>query len=235
MRYWTVTLIAVAAFAACTYLFCEKLTLLLDVGTCASGNQPFVVARECPEGTEGDGLLLGGSVVGILLAGILLVFRGPRPEGSRAMGIGWMALAGWALFFTITGIVSLVHSLTSDLIGPDGKTGGLVVAVTFLLMGLPVLLFVVAGLTARVRGRDETPAFPYSSSRIANRAATSLFGSMKPAQPADSSRFATASASPASSTDEQLEQLERLQRLRESGALTESEFETQKARVLGGR
>lgn len=221
MRYWTVTLIAVAAFAACTYLFCEKLTMLLDVGTCASGNQPFVVARECPEGTEGDGLLLGASVVGILLAGALLIFRGRPPEGSRSMGIGWMALAGWALFFTITGTVSLVHSLTSDLIGPDGKTGGLIVAITFLIMGLPVLLFVAGGLIARMRGRDETPAFPYSSSRIANRAATSLFGSMKSAPAPDSA-------------GSRLERLERLQRLRESGVLTEAEFEIEKARVLSG-
>lgn len=229
MRYWTVTLIAIAAFAACTVLFCEKLTTLLDVGTCASGNQPFVVARECPEGTETDGLLLGASIVGILLSGVILVLRGPRPRGSGSTGLAGMALAGWAVFFTVTGAVSLIHSLTSDVIGPDGKTGGIVVAATFLLMGLPVLAFVLAGLLSRLRGRDgrdEQPTLPFSSSPLASRVATGVLGSVK--RSPEGSGFASSAAS----TDSRLEQLERLQRLREAGALTAAEFEAQKARIL---
>jgi hypothetical protein len=41
-------------------LFDVKLAKLLEVGTCASGNQPFVVANQCPEGIESPILLVGG-------------------------------------------------------------------------------------------------------------------------------------------------------------------------------
>jgi len=230
MRYRAVTTLAVALFAGCTYLFCDKLTGLLDAGTCASGNQPFVVARECPGGTETDGLLLGASIVGLLLAAAILVLRGRRPDGSRSTGLGGMVLAGWAVFFTVTGTVSLVHSFTSEVIASDGKTGGIVVGVTFLVMGLPVLAFVGAGLLARLRGRDERPPSAFSSSPLADRAVSRLIGAQ--ASPRSSSGFGTEAAAP--TTGATIDQLERLQRLRDAGTLSEAEFAEQKARILGG-
>ncbi len=229
MRYWTVTIVAVALFAASTALFAEKLTGLLDAGTCASGNQPFVVARECPEGTETDGLLLGASIFGILLAAAILVLRGFRPPGSRMPGLGGMMVWGWALFFTTTGTISLVHSFTSEVIGSDGKTGGIIVGATFLVMGLPALAFVVAGLIARLRGRDERPASAFSTSGLADRVTKRLIGT--PAASPTTSGFGAAAS--ASTTDAKLDELERLQRLRDAGALSEAEFAEQKARILG--
>lgn len=230
MRYWTVTILALAVFASCTALFSDKLTGLLDAGTCASGNQPFVVARECPEGTETDGFLLGASVLGLLVAAAILPLRGPRPGGGTVVGLGASMLWGWALFFTVTGAISLVHSLTSEVIGPDGKTGGIIVGVTFLLMGLPVLAFVFAGLVARLRGRDERQLGSFSSSGLADRAVTRLIGSHGPARA--SSGFRSEAEAP--STEATLQQLERLQRLRDSGALSEAEFAEQKRRILSG-
>ena len=87
MRYWTSRSWRSSLFAACVWLFCDKLTTLLDTGTCASGNQPFVVARECPEGTDTDGLLIGGSIFGMFFAGGLLAFRGRAPAGARGGGL----------------------------------------------------------------------------------------------------------------------------------------------------
>lgn len=238
MRYRTVTILAVAVFTASTVLFCDKLTGLLDAGTCASGNQPFVVARECPAGTETDGLLLGASVIGLLAAIGILAFRGLRPQRSRLPGFGAMVLGGWAIFFTVSGAVSLIHSFTSEVIGPDGETGGIVVGATFLVMGLPVLALVLAALVSRLRGRDERPAYETATAGLAGKAVARVIGSSLKgsgqrtgAGPASGFR----SADDAGSTDATLGRLERLQRLRESGALTDAEFESEKARVLGER
>ena len=58
MRYWSRTLIGAGLFLGSLVLFNVKLIELLDTGTCASGNQPYEIARPCPEGTGTDMLLL---------------------------------------------------------------------------------------------------------------------------------------------------------------------------------
>lgn len=136
MRYRIFTLLAVLVFAGSLYLFCTKLTELLDTGTCASGNTPYEISRPCPEGTDTDAYLLMASIFGLFAAVGLAGLRGPRPGGG-GFGFGAMMLTGWALFFTIGGGVSLYHSLTSDVIGEDGKLGGIIVGATFLFMGVP--------------------------------------------------------------------------------------------------
>jgi hypothetical protein len=230
MRYWGVTVLAVAAFAGCVFLFCDKLTTLLDVGTCASGNQPYVIARECPEGTSADALLLMASVIGFFLVPGIAALRGPRPgrpEGGA--GIGTLILWEWAFFFSITGAVALIHSLTSDVIGPDGELGGIIVGVTFLVMGLPALAFAVFSVLrgGRVHRGPAAHDPGWATQLREGSRATVVTRSEPPA----------ASGSAASRDQleqlEQLDQLERLQRLRESGALTEAEFQQQKARLLG--
>lgn len=230
MRYWTVTLLALAVFAGSVLLFCVKLTTLLDVGTCASGNQPFVVARECPAGTETDSLLIAASVVGLLVAAGIGAARGSRPGTSGGSGAGRLVLWGWALFFTVTGIVSLAHALTSDVIGSDGKTGGIIVGATFLIMGVPVLAFCVwfgtlrgdrRGPTSIAGGVDAAQAGSASTLREACRSTVASRGSPPP------------TATTATGSGDPIGQLERLQRLLDSGALTRAEFERQKARVLG--
>ncbi len=153
------TALGIGIFLACVVGFCVGLLSLLDVGTCASGNQPFEIApgRECPDGTEAKALLLILSILGLLVATGVFLLRG-RPPGGWATFSAMPLLAGWAIFFTATGAAALIHSLTSETIPADGKLGGEIVGVTFLIMGLPVLVFWLWRVSRRLGRRDERPA-----------------------------------------------------------------------------
>ncbi len=139
-------------FLACVVLFNVKLVALLNVGTCASGNQPYEIARPCPEGTEVDALLLVAAVFGMLIAGGIFLTRGDRP-GHRSSGFAWPLLA-WGIFFGGTGAVALIHSLTSDVVGPDAELGGIIVGAIFLIMGVPPLVFLATGIGSGNRTRE---------------------------------------------------------------------------------
>lgn len=241
MRYRVLSVAAVLVFAGSLYLFCTKLTGLLDTGTCASGG-PYAISRPCPEGTGTDVLLLMSSIFGLFVAAALAGLRGPRPGGG-GFGFNSMMVTGWALFFTISGGVSLYHSLTSDVIGPDGKTGGIIVGATFLVMGVPVLLFVpklIAG--ARRSARDGETVYAGDAPAGEGWMTTLRTGSQLMREAAtgggsDASPNATGSSGFSFESDstgggDKITQLERLQRLRESGALTEAEFAAEKARIL---
>jgi putative oligomerization/nucleic acid binding protein len=244
LRYRVMTLLAVVVFVGSVYLFCANLTALLDTGTCASGG-PYVSARPCPEGTGTSVLLLTGSIFGLFAAAGLAGLRGPRPGGG-GFDFGAMMLAGWALFFSVTGAVALIHSLTSDVVGEDGKLGGIIVGATFLLMGLPVLLFTLPGTIRRAfrtaRGTPSAETVYADNSGVAGWATTMRMGSqlMTDLSQATESRGATASSSWGTASSgggsgaETISQLERLQKLREAGALTEAEFAAEKQRILRG-
>ncbi len=157
MRYWVCALLGIALFGACVVAFSGALGDLLETGTCASGNTPYVISRPCPEGTGTSILLLIGSIFGLFAAMGIFALRGTRPGGGKGLG-GSAYVAGWGIFFTATGAVSLIKSLTSDTIPVDGKTGGIIVGVTFLLMGLPALVYWVWSVFMDIGGRDERPA-----------------------------------------------------------------------------
>jgi hypothetical protein len=131
----------------------------------------------------------------------------------------------WGLFFTATGATSLYASLTNDAIQESngGELGGIIVGATFLVMGLPALLIALWGLLKSFGDRDERPA-PAT-------AAASGGGVM-----ARMSRLPWGSsgggAAAGGGTGGQIAKLERLQKLRESGALTDTEFEREKAKIL---
>lgn len=249
MRYRLFTLAAVLVFAGCIYAFCVSLTSLLDTGTCASGG-PYVIARPCPEGTDADGLLLAAAIIGLFAAMGLVALRGRRPGGG-GFGFSSMVLAGWALFFTITGAVSLIHSLTSDVIRPDGKTGGIIVGATFLFMGLPVLLFGVAiaikNARDTARGTHGGQTVYPDSTGVAGWASAMKKGSqlmrhmsrdVASGNLGHSAGRGYADDHPGhggSGDGDTITQLERLQRLRESGTLSEAEFASEKQRILSAR
>lgn len=245
MRYRVLSLAAVLVFAGSVYLFCTKLTGLLDTGTCASGG-PYEISRPCPEGTGTDAMLLMASVLGLFVAAGLAGLRGQRPGGG-GFSFSSMMLAGWALFFTISGAVSLVHSLTSDVIGEDGKLGGVIVGATFLLMGVPVLLFLPWMIINGRKRAGSSPETVYagaepggqgwmSTLRTGSTLMRDLSAQMTSAGSVGSSDSVGSSGSSSFGSSggdgDTLGQLERLQRLRQSGALTEAEFAAEKARIL---
>lgn len=210
-------------------LFNVKLVKLLETGTCASGNQPFVVAQPCPEGTGTDIMLLTVAIFAGLIGAAIFAFRGDSPWGARRRRAGFFGLGtlAWGLFFGITGAVMLYTALTNDTIGEDGELGGMIVGVTFLVMGTPVLLI---SLWNSIRGlaspRDESPAEA--------AAGLSGLGSMGGSAFGQTMKGGSASAGTAAATGggDAIGKIERLQKLRESGAINDAEFEREKAKIL---
>jgi hypothetical protein len=234
-------IIGAALFIGGTVLFNVKLVELLETGTCASGNQPFEIARQCPEGTETAILLMVAGIIGGLVGAALFLLRGTPPWASgtrRSTGtFGW-ATFGWGVFFTGTGAATLIASRTSEAMPEDGKLGGTIVGITFLVMGVPAILFALWGLWTAIADRDERPATAASAAGIGTigSAGSGAMGDMLRNAHGMMSQTGTRSApappaAPAGGGDT-VSKLERLQRLRESGGLTEPEFEREKAKIL---
>ena len=224
-------------------LFNVKLVALLETGTCASGtNTPYLVVQKCPSGVGTDILLLVASIFAGLIGAALFAFRGEPPWGRRRMGDFSFGIFAWGLFFTATGATSLIASLSNQAIqdSSGGKLGGIIVGATFLVMGVPALLIALWGLVKGLRSpRDERPPSmaaaaggmgwggPMSrvSAGLDQARAAQQLGSRLP-------WGSGPSAGGDGGTSGQIAKLERLQRLRESGALTDAEFEREKAKVL---
>jgi hypothetical protein len=231
-------------FAGGLVLFNVKLVALLETGTCASGtNTPYLVVQKCPSGTGTDILLLVASIFAGLIGAAIFAWRGDppwsRPGGSRLGGFSFGVFA-WGLFFTATGATSLIASLTNQAIEDSGggKLGGIIVGGTFLVMGIPALLIALAGVIRGLRGRDERPASltaapgGMTTGGPMSRLGAALDQARAAQQLAGRFPWGSAQSRPRDRTSDQIAKLERLQRLRESGALTDAEFEREKAKVL---
>jgi hypothetical protein len=226
-------------------LFNVKLVSLLETGTCASGNTPYQISQPCPAGTGTDILLLVASIFAGLIGALIFAWRGDPPwnrDGRRGrFGNVSFGLFAWGAFFTATGATSLIASLSNQAIADSsgGKLGGIIVGGTFLAMGVPALLIALGGLLKGLRGRDERPpAMTATDGGVASGGAMSrLSAGLDQARAAQqlSSRLPWGSGTPSpggGGTSGQIAKLERLQKLRESGALTDAEFEREKAKVL---
>jgi hypothetical protein len=228
-------------------LFNIKLVSLLETGTCASGNTPYQIAQPCPAGTGTDILLLMAGIFGGLIGAGIFAFRGDPPWNKdkplNSASDFSFGLFAWGFFFTATGATSLIASLTDEAVkgSSGGQLGGLIVGGTFLLMGLPVLLLSLWRLVSGLGKRDERPATAtgiaaagMGSGGMMSRMSAGL-NQARAAQQLGN-RLPWGSTGPAASagggTGGQIAKLERLQKLRESGALTDSEFEREKAKIL---
>ena len=190
-------------------LFNVKLQEMLDIGTCASGNVPFEIRPEyqCPEGVEKDILLMIGSIFGALIGGAIFAFRGDPPWGERkSFGFfGWGTLA-WGLFFAGTGAALLIGAPYGEITDPQtGET-----------VGRPdsQLGATITGVTFLVMG---APALLLG-----------LWSMVKGLTGRDERPKAVKPGSLGGG----IGKIERLQKLRESGALTDAEFEREKAKIL---
>jgi hypothetical protein len=224
-------------------LFNVKLVSLLETGTCASGNTPYQISQPCPSGTGTDILLLMAGIFGGLIGAGIFAWRGDPPWNrdrpiNRPGGFSFGVFA-WGLFFTATGATSLIASLTNQAIqdSSGGKLGGIIVGATFLVMGVPALLIAMAGLLRGLRGRDERPpAMTATAGGMGGGAMSRMSAGLDQARAAQqlTSRLPWGSTPPSGGggTSGQIAKLERLQKLRESGALSDAEFEREKAKVL---
>jgi hypothetical protein len=237
--------LGLAMFLGGIVLFNVKLVSLLETGTCASGNTPYEISQPCPAGTGTDILLLIAGIFAGLIGAAIFAFRGDPPwdregRGRRFGGFSFGVFA-WGLFFTATGATSLIASLTNQAIqdSSGGKLGGTIVGATFLVMGVPALLIALGGLLKGIGRRDERPpAMTATAGGMATGGVMSrMSAGLDQARAAQSlsSRLpwgSTPSSSGTAGTSGQIAKLERLQKLRESGALTDAEFEREKAKVL---
>jgi hypothetical protein len=146
----------------------------------------------------------------------------------------------WGLFFTATGATSLIASLSNEAIqdSSGGKLGGIIVGGTFLVMGVPALLIALWGLVSGIGSRNEGPpsmtatAGGMASGGPMSRMSTGLDQARAAQQMASRLPWGTTPPSGGGGSSGQIAKLERLQKLRESGALTDAEFEREKAKVL---
>lgn len=235
MGYYVKMFVGAVLFLAALVAFNYALLNLLETGTCASGNTPYEIAKPCPAGTGSYVGLLIGSIFGGLIGAGIFAFRGDPPGRSRPLNSGnsW-GLTAWGLFFGATGIAALIGSFAGDL-PPDGKLGGVIVGITFALMGVPVLLFLAWGAVKGIFGRgDERPAMAASGSGAAPTAGGGLLDSMRAATTQTSSGAwrNISAASGGGGGGDAIERIGRLDDLRRSGALTQAEFDKQKAKIL---
>ena len=243
MSYLIKAPLGLGLFFAGIVLFNVKLVSLLETGTCASGNTPYQISQPCPSGTGTDILLLTAGIFAGLIGAGIYAFRGDPPwdrdgRGRRFGGFSFGVFA-CGLFFAATGATSLIASLTNQAIqdSSGGKLGGIIVGATFLVMGVPALLIAMGGLLKGLRGRDERPpAMTATAGGMGGGAMSRMSAGLGQARAAQqmASPLPWGSTPPSGGggTSGQIAKLERLQKLRESGALTDAEFEREKAKVL---
>ena len=235
MGYYVKAILGAVLFCGSVAAFNVALLDLLEIGTCASGG-PYQIARPCPEGTDTAFLLLMGSIIAGFIGAVLFAIKGRRPWGEQrnAAPRAGAGLLAWTIFFTVTGGVVLYASLTREDYGADAKLGGTIVGVTFLLMGLPPLGYLVwRWIDDRRNPRPDARFQPSQAQPAPSTSQTTVptswprAGGAPPVAPGGGAAQTSGDAEL-----ERLERLERLDRLRESGALTEAEFEQQKRRIL---
>jgi hypothetical protein len=224
--------LGLALFLGGIVLFNVQLQELLDIGTCASGNVQFEIREgyECPEGTGTTILLLVGSIFGGLIGAGLFAFRGNPPWGERKRSVGMFGFGtlAWGLFFAGTGAALLIglpygeitDPNTGEVVGrPDSELGAKITAGTFLVMGVPALLLGLWNVVRGLRG-DERPAAATSGASLQQLSSRLPWGSTG------------GTATRKAGSGDTLGKIERLQKLRESGALSDAEFQREKAKIL---
>jgi Short C-terminal domain len=203
VRYVLRTTLGMGLFAFCWVAIAYGIFQLLQVGTCASGG-PYVSARECPDGIEALFFTLFGGVLGLFVAAFVYSGRGAPPGSDREPRNGALIVWFWTGLFWSLAVGSFLGVWGPEANpGPGGKTGGLIVGFMGAVVG-------AGGLLALWFGRRQPD--PQKVRPLVTRAAQTA------------SRFG--------GTAQSVDRLETLDRLRRQGTLTESEFETLKAKII---
>jgi hypothetical protein len=209
MRYVVRTFVGMFLFAFCWVVVGYAIYQLLQVGTCASGG-PYVSARQCPDGIGAIALALTGGILGLFVAAGIYLIRGKPPGASSAPSNAGIVIWFWTGLFWSLAAGSFLGVWGPDAApGPGGKLGGLIVGFMGLIMG-------AGGLFAlKRRRRGSTPRlFSPALLGVATAAARSLNVAGMGADQQGAGRVDT------------------LEKLRQTGALTDAEFETLKNKIM---
>ncbi len=227
IRYWTRSLLGMAICLASLLFMTWAIYHLVRTGTCASGG-PYVSARPCPAGTGAKIVGLIGSIFGLLIGGGIYATRGGKGEGTLGMGV-----VLWALLFVSLAVATFVAAYgPANNHDPGARTAAIVLMIVFLPMGLIPLIGAVGFGGARRRASSPSPAGHYPKPAPPQYPFT-----IPPARPAGSSPVVSTitSAGPgadAGSAGDIAGRLRKLDELRDTGLLTEEEFEAKKAELL---
>jgi len=199
-----------------TLLFLGMRAVMEVGGACADGG-PYVSAQPCPDGAPLA--IFGGVLGGLACTGVYAVQCWRRAVPSL-IGFAWPAL-----------FLSLGWNFLEFGLDPPGESGlawgWLICAALFALMGGVPLFGVIGPTISAFRGRPTPPA------TVAQRVmrAAPLTAARKDAAAGLISTLSAAAQARATS-DDLVTKLERLASLHERGALTDSEYEAAKRRLL---
>jgi hypothetical protein len=229
IRYWVVSLLGMLLCLVSLLLMTWALYHLVRTGTCASGG-PYVSARPCPSDTGAKILGLMGGIFGLLIGGAVYAARGGRGRGGGTLGMGVVL---WSLLFISLAVATFVAAYgPANNDAPGAKTAAVILAIVFLPMAiLPLLgavgfgagrkrLFGGGGDAPRVYPKPAPPPMDFSP----RPAGTPVSPFSPPAAPP--------SSAPGAQAGDVATRLRKLDQLRDSGLLTDEEFEAKKADIL---
>ena len=151
MKYVVRTFIGMFLFAFCWVAVGYGINQMLQIGTCASGG-PYVVARECPDGTTAIFFALFFGILGLFVAAGIYLTRGTPPGGPPPQNAG-IILWFWTGIFWSLAVGCFLGVWGPDANpGPGAKEGGLVV-------GFMGLIFGIGGVFATSLGKKTARAF----------------------------------------------------------------------------
>jgi Short C-terminal domain len=224
IRYWFLSLLGMIVCLVSLLVMTWALYHLVRTGTCASGG-PYVSARPCPSDTGAKIVGLMGSIFALLIGGAIYAARGGKGYGAT-LGMGVVL---WSLLFISLAAATFVAAYgPANNDAPGAKTAAVILAIVFLPMAILPLIGAVgfgAGRKRFSRGGSDTPrTYP-------KPAPAQMPFSIPPARPA-APAAPTPSSAPGGQAGDVATRLRKLDELRDSGLLTDAEFEAKKAELL---
>jgi Short C-terminal domain len=223
IRYWFLSLLGMIVCLVSLLVMTWALYHLVRTGTCASG--AYVSARPCPSDTGAKIVGLMGSIFALLIGGAIYAARGGKGYGAT-LGMGVVL---WSLLFISLAAATFVAAFgPANNDAPGAKTAAVILAIVFLPMAILPLIGAVGFGAGRKRfslGGSDTPrTYPKPAP------AQTPF-SIPPARPA-AAAAPTPSSAPGGQAGDVATRLRKLDELRDSGLLTDAEFEAKKAELL---
>jgi hypothetical protein len=223
IRYWVTSLLGMLICLVSLVVMSWALYHLVRTGTCASGG-PYVSARPCPSDTGAKILGLIGSIFALLIGGAIYAARGGKGGGTLGMGV-----VLWSLLFISLAAATFVAAYgPANNDAPGAKTAAVILAIVFLPMAILPLLGAVGFGAGRKRlfgGSDKPRSYP-------KPAPPDMPFSMPAARPSPAAAAPTPFSAPGAQAGDVAGRLRKLDELRDSGLLTDEEFEAKKAEIL---